>query len=58
MDCSEASPRCGVRLGVEYEGEWRLPRFQFERKKVLPSVAAVLFAVPAELNPLDVVMCG
>jgi hypothetical protein len=40
-------------LGVEYEGEWRLPRFQFERKKVLPGVAAVLAVVPAELNPLD-----
>lgn len=41
-------------LGVEYEGEWRLPRFQFERKKVLAGLAAVLTAVPAELTPLDV----
>jgi hypothetical protein len=41
-------------LGIEYEGEWRLPRFQFERKRVLPGLAEVLAALPAELNPLDV----
>lgn len=41
-------------LGVEYEGEWRLPRFQFERKKVLPGLSAVLTVLPVELNPLDV----
>ncbi len=40
--------------GVEFEGEWRLPRFQFERSKVLPGLAEVLSALPAELNPLDV----
>ena len=40
--------------GVEYEGEWRLPRFQFERNKVLPGLAEVLHALPAGLNPLDV----
>ena len=40
--------------GVEYEGEWRLPRFQFERNKVLPGLTEVLSALPAELNPLDV----
>ena len=41
-------------FGVEYEGEWRLPRFQFERKKALPGLAEVLAALPAGLNPLDV----
>lgn len=41
-------------FGLEYEGEWRLPRFQFERRKVLPGLAVVLAALPAELNPLDV----
>jgi hypothetical protein len=41
-------------FGLEYEGEWRLPRFQFERKKALPNLAVVLAALPAELNPLDV----
>lgn len=40
--------------GVEYEGEWRLPRFQFERNKVLPGLTEVLSALPAGLNPLDV----
>ena len=40
--------------GVEFEGEWRLPRFQFERNKVLPGLTEVLAALPAELNPLDV----
>jgi hypothetical protein len=41
-------------LGLEYEGEWRLPRFQFERKKVVPGIAEVLAALPPDLNPLDV----
>lgn len=41
-------------FGVEYEGEWQLPRFQFERRKVLPGLAQVLAALPADLNPLDV----
>jgi hypothetical protein len=41
-------------FGVEYEGEWRLPRFQFERRKVLPGLAQVLAALPADANPLDV----
>jgi hypothetical protein len=41
-------------VGVEYEGEWRLPRFQFERKKVLPGLAEVLAVLPPALNPLDV----
>lgn len=41
-------------FGVKYEREWRLPRFQFGRKKVLPGLAEVLAALPPELNPLDV----
>lgn len=41
-------------FGLEYEGEWRLPRFQFERRKVLPGLARVLAALPADANPLDV----
>ncbi len=38
-------------FGIEYEGEWRLPRFQFERTKVLPGLAEVLsaFAVRDQL---------
>lgn len=41
-------------FGLEYEGEWRLPRFQFERRKALPGLAQVLGALPADANPLDV----
>jgi hypothetical protein len=41
-------------FGLEYEGEWRLPRFQFERRKVLPGLAQVLAAFPTDVNPLDV----
>jgi len=40
--------------GIEYDGERRLPRFQFERRKVIPGLADVLTALPADLNPLDV----
>ena len=41
-------------LGVEYESEWRLPKFQFERRKVVPGLATVLVSLPAELNALEV----
>ena len=40
--------------GFDHEGEWRLPRFQFERNKALPGLASVLEALPIDLNPLDV----
>lgn len=41
-------------FGFEHEGEWRLPRFQFERNKPLPGLTSVLEALPTDLNPLDV----
>jgi hypothetical protein len=41
-------------LGVEHEGEWRLPKFQFERRKVLPGLATVLASLAAEMNALEV----
>jgi hypothetical protein len=41
-------------FGIEYDGERRLPRFQFERKQVLPGLREVIAALPAQLNPLDV----
>jgi hypothetical protein len=41
-------------FGVEHEGEWRLPRFQFERRKVLPGLRVVLARLPGELNTLEV----
>ena len=34
---------------------WRLPRFQFERRLVIPGLAQVLKALPEDLFPLDVV---
>jgi hypothetical protein len=41
-------------FGVDYEGEWRLPRFQFERNNPLPGLGEVLAALSAELNALEV----
>ena len=42
-------------FGIEHEGAWRLPRFQFERRFVIPGLASVLKALPADLFPLDVI---
>jgi hypothetical protein len=42
-------------FGVEHEGTWRLPHFQFERRLVIPGLARVLKALPEDLFPLDVV---
>jgi hypothetical protein len=41
-------------VGIEYDGERRLPRFQFERRQVLPGLREVIAALPEGLNPLDV----
>jgi hypothetical protein len=41
-------------FGIDYDGEKRLPRFQFERAKVIPGMREVLAALPEGLNPLDV----
>ena len=40
--------------GIEYDGEKRLPRFQFGRRKVIPGLAEILMELPARLGPLDV----
>jgi hypothetical protein len=42
-------------FGIEHEGSWRLPRFQFERRLVIPGLAQILKALPSDLFPLDVV---
>jgi hypothetical protein len=42
-------------FGIEHEGTWRLPRFQFERRLVIPGLARILKALPTDLFPLDVV---
>jgi len=41
-------------FGIETEGNWRLPRFQFERRRAIPGLAQVLKALPEDLFPLDV----
>ena len=41
-------------FGLDYDGEKRLPRFQFERARVIPGLREVLAALPQGLNPLDV----
>jgi hypothetical protein len=41
-------------VGIDYDGERRLPRFQFERHQVLPGLREVIAALPEGLNPLDV----
>ena len=46
--------REGSLYGIEYDGERRLPRFQFERGQVLPGLREVLAVLPDALNPLDV----
>jgi hypothetical protein len=40
--------------GIDYDGEQRLPRFQFERGMVLPGLREVLAVLPEALNPLAV----
>jgi hypothetical protein len=41
-------------FGIEYDGERRLPRFQFVQHLVLPGLREVLATLPEALNPLDV----
>jgi len=42
-------------FGIEHEGSWRVPRFQFEGRHVIPGLAKVLQALPPDLFPLDIV---
>jgi hypothetical protein len=57
VDVSRVRQRLRERslFGIEHEGSWRLPRFQFERRMVVPGLAQVLKSLPADLFPLDVV---
>ena len=41
-------------FGIDYDGEKRLPRFQFERQQVIPGLREVIAALPEGLSPLDV----
>lgn len=57
VDVSRVRQRLRERslFGIEYEGSWRLPRFQFERRLVIPGLARTLEALPTDLFPLDLV---
>jgi hypothetical protein len=57
VDVSRVRQRLRERslLGIEYEGSWRLPRFQFEHRLVIPGLAQVLKSLPPDLFPLDIV---
>jgi hypothetical protein len=55
VDASRIRQRLRERslYGIEYDGERRLPRLQFERGLVLPGLREVLAVLPEALNPLD-----
>jgi uncharacterized protein len=57
VDVSRVRQRLRERslFGIEHEGSWRLPRFQFERRLVIPGLAQILRALPPDLFPLDLV---
>jgi hypothetical protein len=57
VDVSRVRQRLRERslFGIEHEGSWRLPRFQFERRLVIPGLAQVLRSLPPDLFPLDIV---
>ena len=57
VDVSRVRQRLRERslYGLEYQGSWRLPRFQFERRLVIPGLPRVLKALPPDLFPLDVI---
>jgi hypothetical protein len=56
VDVSRVRQRLRERslFGIDHEGSWRLPRFQFERRLVIPGLAQVLNSLPPDLFPLDV----
>jgi hypothetical protein len=56
VDSSRVRQRIRERslYGIEYEAEWRLPRFQFERRRVLPGLPTVLQVLASAISPIDV----
>ena len=56
VDSSRIRQRLRARslFGIEHDGQWRLPLFQFERGDTLPSLGDVLHALPTDLTALDV----
>ena len=57
VDVSRVRQRVRERslVGIDHEGSWRLPRFQFERRFVIPGLAQILNVLPRELFVLDIV---
>jgi excisionase family DNA binding protein len=45
----------GSLFGVKVKGEWRLPRFQFTTRGVVPGIQEVLRALPDDLHPVEVI---
>jgi excisionase family DNA binding protein len=44
----------GSLYGLKVKGEWRLPRFQFTTRGLVPGVEQVLRALPDDLHPVEV----
>lgn len=40
--------------GIKYGKAWRIPRFQFDRKKLVPGIGGVIAALPDSLHPVAV----
>jgi hypothetical protein len=57
VDVSRVRQRVRERslVGIDHEGSWRLPRFQFERRFVIPGLAQILKVLPQDLFVLDIV---
>jgi len=57
VDVSRVRQRVRERslVGIDHEGSWRLPRFQFERRFVIPGLAQILTVLPPDLFVLDLV---
>lgn len=41
-------------FGFQWEGQWRIPAFQFERNRCLPGLGGVVSVLPKGLHPLSV----
>src|ERR1700674_1660380 len=56
VDASRIPPRLREHslFGLDYDGEQRLPRFQFERQQVIPGLREVIAALPEGLSPLEI----
>lgn len=56
LDASRIRQRLRERTlyGFDYDGEKRLPRFQFERRKIVPGLNKVLPELPVDLGALDI----